>query len=281
MPVDFLTADQQRSYGRYAGEPSRARVRQYFPLDDRDRGVIDQLREDHTRLGFAVQLATVRFLGTFLVNPRDVPTPAVAYLAEQLRIADPTCLERYLDRPATHREHTADIRRQYGYRDFSEQPEHFRLVRWLHTRAWLSSERPSILFDLATARLVERKVLLPGVTTLERLVASVRDRAIERLWQRLAAAPDGDQRTRLDQLLVVPAGERVSPLERMIGVFEEQLLPEAACWLPIYPDPHQPGAQQVSGVLELSHEAEADNRVTVLAGEQVAERHRPAPSELA
>src|ERR1700730_3982945 len=199
MPVDFLTADQQRSYGRYAGEPSRAQLGQYFHLDDRDRSVVDQLREDHTRLGCAVQLATVRFLGTFLVDPRDVPPGAVAYLAGQLDIADPTCLARYLDRPATHHEHTADIRRRYGYRDFSEQPEHFRLVRWLHERAWLSSERPSVLLDLATARLVEHKLLLPGVTTLERLVASVHDRAIERLWQKLAAASDDCQRTRLDQ----------------------------------------------------------------------------------
>lgn len=215
MPVDFLTADQQRSYGRYADEPSRAQLGQYFHLDDRDRGYIYQLREDHTGLGFAVQLATVRFLGTFLSDPRDVPPAAVRYLADQLGIDDPSCLDRYLDRSATHREHTAEIRRRYSYRDFSEQPEHFRLVRWLYTRAWLSSERPSVLFDMATARLVENKVLLPGATTLERLVASVRERAIDRLWQRLAAAPSDEQRTKLDQLLVVPAGQRVSPLERL------------------------------------------------------------------
>src|SRR5258708_24656051 len=107
MPVDFLTADQQRSYGRYAGELSRAQLGQYFHLDDRDRGVIDQLREDHTRLGFAVQLATVRFLGTFLVDPRVVPPAAVVYLAGHLDIVAHPRLEPYRDQPAHHRETTA------------------------------------------------------------------------------------------------------------------------------------------------------------------------------
>ena len=123
----------------------------------------------------------MRFLGTFLSNPTIVPPGVVAYVATQLGITESVCLPRYLVREATHREHAGEIQQYYGYRDFSEQPEHWRLVRWLYGRAWVSAEAPSVLFDLTTARLVERKILLPDVTTLERLVASVRERVANRL----------------------------------------------------------------------------------------------------
>lgn len=64
------------------------------------------------------------------------------------------------------------------------------------------------------AWLRERKVLLPGVTTLARLVAKVRDDTTRRLW----GVPEGllttGQRYVLDQLLEVPPGSRISDLER-------------------------------------------------------------------
>jgi TnpA family transposase len=50
---------------------------------------------------------------------------------------------------------------------------------------------------------------------LTRLIARVRDRASSRLWHRLAKIPSRDLQTRLEALLLVPAGDRVSPLDRL------------------------------------------------------------------
>jgi hypothetical protein len=113
----------------------------------------------------------------------------VRHLAEQLQFPDPSCLGQYRERRATHHTHVREIRERHGYRDFDEQPEHWRLVRWLYTRAWVSAERPIVLFDLATARMTQRRILLPGVTTLCRLIVGISDHAAMRLWTVLARVP--------------------------------------------------------------------------------------------
>jgi hypothetical protein len=136
-------------------------------------------------------------------------------LASQLEIKDVSCLPQYLLRSNTHWEHTQAIKKHYGYRDFSEQPEHWRLVRWLYQRAWVGGESPSMMFDLTTARLVEQKILLPGVTVLSRLISAVREQVANRTWKTLSKLPNPKQIENLEALIVVEEKVRATPLEQL------------------------------------------------------------------
>lgn len=115
MPVEFLTDEQAEAYGRFAEEPTRTELERFFFLDDEDRNLIAKRRGDHNRLGFALQMCTVRYIGLFLEDPLAVPWPIVEHLAEQLEIEDPSCLKEYTERPKTAYEHAWEIRDAYGY----------------------------------------------------------------------------------------------------------------------------------------------------------------------
>src|SRR6266568_1456944 len=67
----------------------------------------------------------------------------------------------------------------------------------------------------ASAWLLDKKVLLPGVTTLTRLIATIRERVAERLWQQLSEVCSPEQRTDLEGLLVHAGTSRISNLERL------------------------------------------------------------------
>ena len=214
MPVSFLTAEQERRYGRYAGEPTADQLARHVHLDDADRELIGAKRWDHMRLGFAVQLGTVRFLGTFLEEPHGVPAGVAADLARQLDIGDMSCLARYAVGRARW-QHAREIRERRGYREFGDPLARFRLARWLYALCWTGTDRPSVLFDRATAWLVTEKVLLPGASVLERLIARIRARAGRRLWRALARDVTREQRAQLEALLVAGEGGRPSPLDRL------------------------------------------------------------------
>lgn len=215
MPVDYLTQDQEQRYGRYVGEPSPEQLARYFHLDEEDRALIQERRGDHNRLGFAVQIGTLRFLGTFLADPVNVPVGVIAYVAAQLGIADPRVMVQYAERVQTHQDHAQEIRQHYGYKAFTDPGGGFALMRFLYARAWVGTERPSVLFDLATAWLLDKKVLLPGVTTLTRLIASIRERVAERLWQRISTTITPEQRAQLEGLLARAGASRITHLERL------------------------------------------------------------------
>lgn len=215
MCADFLTDSQIQNYGRYAAELNEVQLARYFHLDERDLDFVNQRRGRHNRLGIALQLTTARFLGTFINDAMQIPDGVRHYVAAQLGIPRPEILSRYAQRENTRWEHQALIRQHYEYHDFGDQPWSFRLKRLLYVRAWLSNERPGLMFDFATAWLLQHKVLLPAASTLTRIIGEIRERANRRLWRKLASLPDSWQTAQLAGLLEIPEGQRVSVMEQL------------------------------------------------------------------
>lgn len=184
MPVGFLPTEQRESYGRYTSAISPDDLARYFHLDDVDHALITNKRGDYNRIGFAVQLCTVRYLGTFLNDPLNVPDLVIHTLAKQLGIEIADSLRAY-STGEQRRQHAAEIRARYGYVEITEHKIGFRLTRWLYSLCWTGTDRPSVLFERATTWLITHKVLLPGFSTLERYIASLRNRVERRLWQSL------------------------------------------------------------------------------------------------
>ena len=214
MPVSFLTPEQERRYGQFPEDVSAEQLARFFHLDEADHAFIRTHRGAHMRLGCALQLGTVRFLGTFLEEPCEVPPCVVSFLVGQLGTPIDGTLDEYRVSQWRWR-HPVEIRERYGYRDFSDFGAQWRLLRWLYALCWTGTDRPTVLFDQATAWLVTHKVLLPGASVLERAIARVRSRANGRLWRLLAVRINPDQKARLDALLIVPEGGRQSPMDRL------------------------------------------------------------------
>src|ERR1700722_13082357 len=84
MAVSFLTAAQRDRYSRYPDVVTPDNLARCFHLSDDDRAQIMSCRGEHNRLGFALQLTTVRYLGTFLDDPIAVPSSVLQFLSHQL-----------------------------------------------------------------------------------------------------------------------------------------------------------------------------------------------------
>ncbi|WSF94655.1 DUF4158 domain-containing protein [Nocardia vinacea] len=135
----------------------------------------------------------------FLPDPLDVPGELVDYLAEQLEIADPSCVKSYTDREKTRFEHAWEIQRKEGLISFAQVEAE--LLAWITDQAWMTGDGPKASLSGAVGWLREHNALLPGITTLERLITDGKQDADQRLWAQLVSQLTGGEAGQLLGLL--------------------------------------------------------------------------------
>lgn len=200
MPGRFLSDADRARLSTFPAEVSEDDLAAYFTLSPDDHALVRRRRGEHNRLGFALQFCTLRFLGFIPDDLTRAPGALVEYLAAQLD-ADQSELDGYAAREQTRTDHAAEVTEVLGFRTAGlDDLSH--LGAWLLDRA-MEHDRPTLLFQLAAEHLRAAKLVRPGVTVLERVVASARDRAERETFRRLAGLLTDERRRQLDALLEI------------------------------------------------------------------------------
>jgi hypothetical protein len=77
MPVQFLTQADHEQLNRCPDDVSAEELNRFFWLTPAEHDVIGSMRHDYNRLGFALQLGCLRYLGFFPANLPELPRSVV------------------------------------------------------------------------------------------------------------------------------------------------------------------------------------------------------------
>jgi len=185
-------------------EITRDELIRFFTLTAADRAFVDpgRGRSPRERLGLAVQLCTLAWLGFVPDDVTAAPPAAVGRLADQLHLGAGV-LAGYGEREQTRTDHLRLVLQYSGWQ-LPRSLENKELEEFLLARA-MEHDSPSLLFRLACEHLRTSQVVRPGVVRLIERVAAARARAERETYDRLAHLLTEQRRAELDSLLVMDA----------------------------------------------------------------------------
>ncbi len=200
---------------RYPNEAERRRLERFpdriavedlracFALSDRDRSLVFDQRGPENRLGLAVSLCALRFLGFVPDDIASIPDEALLFVAGQVD-AGPHELLPYGARAQTRSDDLQLVLAHLGWRRADDEDRE-RLAEWLVERA-VEQEAPVALMDLVGEHLRARRVVRPPVDVLARMIVTARANAHRHVEQLLRGQLADRRRRELDTLLTGASG---------------------------------------------------------------------------
>ena len=172
---------------------------------------IDKYRKS-SRLFISVQICSVRLYGRFINEVDGLSPRIINYINGQLGLS-PSLTIKPPDREATYIEYRKNILAHLGFRKFDAAAQ-ADLQEWLKRHSGQGAI-PDDLFGQAERYLLSERVVLPGASVLERLVAgaclTAHDQIFEEIYRHLS--PEVIQS--IDNLLIAPRGEQRSSFHQL------------------------------------------------------------------
>jgi hypothetical protein len=179
----------------------------YHSLDENDLAAINTARTPETRLSYALQLCCLRYPGRHLRRGELLPGPMLSHIAEQLDV-EADVIAGFARRLNTRYDQLASINSRFGYVELSD-PVRAGLRPWLEERAIGVTDGRALL-AMFLDELRARKIVIPGITVVERMAAEAMHVAESRMVAKIDQALDAATQARLDGLVNEKTNDRQS-----------------------------------------------------------------------
>jgi TnpA family transposase len=201
VPGGLVPAEELERLSSWPVEVARSDLAAYFSFSLADLRWLRSHRGAGERIGLAVQLGAVRFLGFVPVALADTPPEVAGHVGKQIGVA-PATFRRYARDTdgRTRRRHIAAVIDHAGWRACGKR-EWGSLGRWLTERA-LEHDTPTILFGQALDQLRAERVVRPGLDRLMRAVSTARVNGRKEIRRRFRPELTPERCEQLDGLLV-------------------------------------------------------------------------------
>ncbi|PEK99420.1 DDE transposase [Bacillus toyonensis] len=170
----------------------------YYTFSRRDLEIINKRRKEENRLGFAVQLAILRYPGWPYTHIKSIPDSVIHYISKQIG-STPSSLSLYPQRENTLWDHLKEIRNEYDYVTFTLK-EYRMTFKHLHQLALENGDAIHLLHECIDF-LRKNKIIMPAITTLERMVWEARAMAEKKLFNTVSQSLSNTQKEKLEEII--------------------------------------------------------------------------------
>jgi hypothetical protein len=171
----------------------------HYTLSRDDLKLVHTKTTLHNQLGLAIQICLMRHLGRAWRQEEALPAALVTFVAEQVDVPLEV-LREYPRRGTSRREHAIVAQRHLGFRHAARHDQRTVLTAVIATAD--ATDNGQALAEAIIAAFRERRLLLPGVETLDRLGRAARAIARRRMETALLSGFTSEQLASLDALLV-------------------------------------------------------------------------------
>jgi len=187
--------------------PSSDDLIQHYTFNETDLALISQHRGSENRLGFAIQLCYMRYLGIML-GESDSPNPdIIEFIADQLTIS-PKKWPLYGSRKNTLHEHRIELQAVFGFKSFTiaTYDEYLRSLEKLA----LQTDKGFLLATQLIELMRSQLILLPSINVIEKLCAEAIIKANRKIYQTLTDSLLTEHYLKLDELLKLKPDSKIT-----------------------------------------------------------------------